>query len=86
MELSKPIEWSEESIKQAIVHFTSTIPKGESRRLFKALYLIFFERVSGTEMAPYLAVLNKEWVLDRLKEAISMSLKSTFFNEFVKEC
>lgn len=73
MELFKPIEWNEETIKQTMMCFTSTLSKAGSQRLFKALYLIFFGRVSGPRIAPYLAMLNKEWVLNRLKEAISES-------------
>ncbi|MBS7610593.1 lysine--tRNA ligase [Candidatus Bathyarchaeota archaeon] len=73
IELFESIEWGEEAIKQTMMRFTSAISKGESQRLFKALYLIFFGRVSGPRIAPYLAMLNKGWVLNRLKEAISMS-------------
>lgn len=73
MELFKPIEWNEESIKNAMMRFTSTLSKSDSQRLFKALYLILFGRVSGPRIAPYLAMLNKNWVLNRLKEAISES-------------
>jgi len=70
MELFEPIEWSEESIKQTMMHLTSTLSKSGSQRLFKALYLILFGKVSGPRIAPYLAMLNKSWVLNRLREAI----------------
>jgi len=52
------------------MRFTSTLSKSDSQRLFKALYLILFGRVSGPRIAPYLAMLNKSWFLNRLKEAI----------------
>ncbi|MEM1569413.1 MAG: lysine--tRNA ligase [Candidatus Bathyarchaeia archaeon] len=71
MELFKPIEWNEESIKKTMMRFTSTVSKSESQMLFKALYTVFFGRTSGPRIAPYLAMLDKNWVLNRLKEVTS---------------
>ena len=62
-------EWREESIKQAMVGFTSKLSKQEVRRLFRSLYLVLFGRESGPRIAPYLAMLDRGWVLGRLREA-----------------
>ncbi|MEE9163963.1 MAG: lysine--tRNA ligase [Thermoplasmata archaeon] len=64
------IPWKEEAIKEAMVRLT-----GEGRlpvsttRFFAALYTVFLGNPSGPRAAPLLAVLDREFVLQRLAEA-----------------
>lgn len=62
------VEWTEESIKRSMV---SIEKEGEpEKEFFRALYLAFFGRPSGPRIAPYLAMLDRNWVLKRLERLI----------------
>jgi len=63
--------WDEEAIKNAMMSLKKD--KEEERRFFQALYLLFFGRSSGPRIAPYLAMLNKDFVIRRLAEAYSLA-------------
>ena len=65
----KEAEWTDESIKQAMVKIPKKKGK-EEKEFFRNLYLIFFGKEYGPRIAPYLSMLDKKWVLERLKEAI----------------
>ena len=63
------VEWRDEEIKEAMIK----VPKKkgrEEREFFKALYLIYFGKPYGPRIAPYLSMLDKEFVLNRLRKAI----------------
>jgi lysyl-tRNA synthetase class 1 len=66
------IPWTEEKLKDAM---TSLTRSGElpvkTRRFFESLYLVFLGRERGPRAAPFLSVLGKDFVLERLKEASS---------------
>jgi lysyl-tRNA synthetase class 1 len=62
--------WQEEAIKEAMVALT----KGEklpvlTSRFFRDLYLVLLGTEKGPRAAPFLAVLDKRFVLERLREA-----------------
>ena len=62
--------WREEAIKDAMVALT----KGEklpviTSRFFRNLYLVLLGTEKGPRAAPFLAVLDKRFVLDRLRQA-----------------
>jgi len=62
--------WREEAIKGAMVALT----KGEKlpvlqSRFFRNLYLVLLGTEKGPRAAPFLAVLDKRFVLDRLRDA-----------------
>jgi len=64
--------WQEEAIKEAMVALT----KGEklpvlTSRFFRNLYLVLLGTEKGPRAAPFLAVLDKRFVLERLREAAS---------------
>jgi lysyl-tRNA synthetase class 1 len=63
-------EWTEEAIKESMVSLTKTgkLPV-ETARFFRDLYLVLLGQERGPRAAPFLAVLEKEWVLRRLSEA-----------------
>jgi len=65
----KQAEWSEEKIKEAMMKVPKK-SKSEERKFFKALYLIYFAKDRGPRIAFYLAMLDKNWVIGRLEEAI----------------
>ena len=74
-ELAKSLEsmesWDEESIKNAMMSLKKD--KEVEKKFFAALYLTFFGRPSGPRIAPYLAMLNKDFVVERLKKASEVS-------------
>jgi len=62
--------WQEEAIKEAMVALT----KGEklpvlTSRFFRDLYLVLLGTEKGPRAAPFLAVLDKRFVLERLRDA-----------------
>ncbi|MEM0235442.1 MAG: hypothetical protein QW628_09020, partial [Thermofilum sp.] len=59
-------EWNEEEIKKTMMNIKKT-PQQE-KQFFKALYLAFFGKEYGPRLAPYLAMLNKDFVIQRLAE------------------
>ena len=64
------LRWNEESIKESMVSLTK---KGglpvETGRFFRDLYLVLLGSERGPRAAPFLAVLEEDWVLRRLNEA-----------------
>jgi len=65
----KTAAWTEEEIKMAMVK----VPKKkgeEEREFFRALYLIYFGKPYGPRIAPYLSMLDREFVLNKLRKAI----------------
>jgi len=62
--------WNEDSIKDSMVSLTKggSLPV-ETGRFFRDLYLVLLGSEQGPRAAPFLAVLEKDWVLRRLKEA-----------------
>ncbi|NPB00610.1 MAG: lysine--tRNA ligase [Crenarchaeota archaeon] len=64
-------EWNDETIKEAM----KSIPKEDKkieREFFKILYIAFFGKESGPRIAPYFAVLGKEFVINRLRRLIQV--------------
>jgi len=66
------IEWREDAIKDSMVALTSsgTLPV-KTGDFFRALYLVLLGKERGPRAAPFLAVLDKTFVLDRVREASS---------------
>ena len=64
------IAWSEDAIKESMVSLTKTgkLPV-DTPRFFRDLYLVLLGQERGPRAAPFLAVLPKEWVVSRLREA-----------------
>ena len=63
--------WDEDVIKNVM----KSIPKENKiveREFFRAIYLSFFGKESGPRIAPYLAVLGKDFVVDRLSRVIKL--------------
>ena len=63
-------EWTEEAIKESMVSLTKLgkLPVDTSR-FFRDLYLVLLGNERGPRAAPFLAVLEKDWVLKRLRDA-----------------
>ena len=61
--------WGEEAIKEAMVALTrsDSLPV-DTPRFFRDLYLALLGHEKGPRAAPFLAVLEKSWVLRRLEE------------------
>jgi lysyl-tRNA synthetase class 1 len=70
LERAAKVEWTEEAIKESMVSLTKVgrLPVDTSR-FFRDLYLVLLGKERGPRAAPFLAVLEKEWVLRRLREA-----------------
>lgn len=68
--LAEATNWQEDAIKASMVSLT----KGQklpviTSRFFRNLYLVLLGKEKGPRAAPFLAVLDKRFVLDRLREA-----------------
>ncbi len=61
----RTVDWEEAKIKEAMISIERT--REEEREMFRALYLAFFGKPYGPRIAPYLAMLNKDFVLNRIK-------------------
>lgn len=61
-------EWNEGSIKDAMISLKRE--KDAEQKFFQVLYLSFFGKPSGPRIAPYLAMLNKDYVLERLRRVL----------------
>ncbi len=68
-ELERIDVWNEENIKEAMKRVPRE-DKNAERVFFEATYLVFFGRPSGPRIAPYLAMLGKDFVLNRLSEVL----------------
>ncbi len=68
-EFEKLEEWNEEAVKEAMKRIPRE-DKNVERQFFEAVYLIFFGTPSGPRIAPYLAMLGKDFVVRRIREAI----------------
>ena len=64
------IAWSEDAIKESMVGLTKggELPV-DTPRFFRDLYLVLLGTERGPRAAPFLAVLQKEWVVRRLRDA-----------------
>ncbi len=62
--------WNEDAIKESMVTLTKTgkLPV-DTPRFFRDLYLVLLGQERGPRAAPFLAVLPKEWVVERLQDA-----------------
>ena len=67
---SKIDNWCEDEIKEAMKRVPRESKEVE-RKFFEATYLIFFGRTYGPRIAPYLAMLGKEFTLSRIREVIA---------------
>jgi lysyl-tRNA synthetase class 1 len=63
-------EWSEDAIKAALIDFGRGMSKGERRRFYRDFYLAILGRPEGPRAAPLLSLLNRDWVVERLKEPL----------------
>ncbi len=61
-------EWREEEIKQALIEYGRDMGKAERRRFYRDFYLAILGRPEGPRAAPLLALLPREWVVERLRE------------------
>lgn len=69
-ERAASISWDEEAIKESMVSLTrsGSLPVDTSR-FFRDLYLVLLGTEKGPRAAPFLAVLEKDWVVRRLRDA-----------------
>lgn len=69
-ETAAGIPWSEDALKEAMVLLTKSgkLPV-DTPRFFRDLYLVLLGRERGPRAAPFLAVLERKWVVDRLRAA-----------------
>ncbi|MFA5896309.1 MAG: lysine--tRNA ligase [Thermoplasmata archaeon] len=69
-ERAAKVEWNEDAIKESMVSLTKLgkLPV-ETNRFFRDLYLVLLGQERGPRAAPFLAVLEKDWVVRRLRDA-----------------
>jgi len=64
--LSSLSEWSEESVKEALMKVTSELSRDEVKKLYEYFYLILVGKPSGPRAAPLLTLLGKDKTLQYL--------------------
>lgn len=70
----REIKWTEESIKQKMILLRENeqVSRKDMTNFFSLLYQIFLGMDKGPRFAPFIAALEKEWVIKRLEEAIKI--------------
>lgn len=66
-ELEKLREWKEDEIKEAMIRATRGLDAKRRREFYAALYTLFFGKSSGPRAAPLLSLLEKKFVINRLR-------------------
>ena len=64
-------DWNDETIKEAM----KSVPRENKqieRDFFKVLYLAFFGKDSGPRIAPYFAILGKDFVISRIRRLLQV--------------
>jgi len=69
-------EWTEDSVKEALVRFGEGMSGRERREFYRDFYLAFVAKPYGPRAAPLLAVLGKEYSVDRLRRAAEKARQS----------
>ncbi|MFW9906637.1 MAG: lysine--tRNA ligase [Candidatus Thorarchaeota archaeon] len=64
------VKWTEEEIKQKMISLREKagISRKEMKQFFQLLYQIFLGNERGPRFAPFIAALDKNWVLHRFQE------------------
>ncbi len=64
------IKWTEENIKQSMISLreSKNLSRKKMAEFFKILYMVFLGNSRGPRFAPFIGALDKEWVLQRLKD------------------
>jgi lysyl-tRNA synthetase class 1 len=63
------LRWTEENIKQTMISLreNAVLSRKEMSQLFQSLYQLFLGRSQGPRFAPFIASLDKAWVINRLR-------------------
>jgi lysyl-tRNA synthetase class 1 len=64
------IKWTEEQIKEKMINLReeTKLSRKEMTQFFQILYQIFLGNTRGPRFAPFIAALDKDWVMKRLQE------------------
>ncbi|MFX0123906.1 MAG: lysine--tRNA ligase [Candidatus Hodarchaeota archaeon] len=67
------LKWTEDNIKQSMVSLRekAALSRKEMIQLFQSLYQLFLGRSQGPRFAPFVASLEKDWVIARLRKVKS---------------
>ncbi len=65
-------EWREEPIKQAMIEATRELSSKERREFYREFYTLFVGKPYGPRAAPLLSLLDKGFVIERLRIAASL--------------
>jgi len=68
-ELEALDRWDEDTIKEAMIRATEGLSRKQRREFYKEFYRVFTGRDSGPRAAPLLSLLDKEFVVERLRKA-----------------
>lgn len=60
-------EWNEDAIKQAMIEYTRRWDSKERKTFYRYFYMVFVGRESGPRAAPLLSLLDREFVVARLR-------------------
>ncbi len=60
-------EWSEDAIKEVLIEYTREWSPAKRRKFYHAFYKLFFGKPEGPRAAPLLSLLDREFVVARLR-------------------
>lgn len=66
-------DWREDSIKEAMIQATQNLTGKERREFYREFYTVFVGEDRGPRAAPLLSLLNKDFVVKRLREAAGLN-------------
>ncbi len=69
-------DWTEESIKAALIRFGEGMSGSERRRFYRDFYLAMVGKPEGPRAAPLLALMRREDAVERLREAAKLARSS----------
>ncbi|MFX1350564.1 MAG: hypothetical protein ACFE92_17975, partial [Promethearchaeota archaeon] len=64
------VKWTEEEIRQKMINLSGEagLSRKEMNEFFQVLYQIFLGNTKGPRFAPFIAVLDKKWVIKKFKD------------------
>ena len=64
--LQKNIEWDVQKLQNRLFEIGKSL--GKPKKFFETAYLILIGRKSGPRLAPFLLLLDKNWIIDRIQK------------------
>lgn len=66
--LQSKIEWDEQELQNELFNIGKSLEN--PKKMFETLYLVLIGRKSGPRLAPFLLLLDKNWIIERIQRVI----------------